>query len=293
MSQPTDACPSCGEHAIVAVCAVIVEYAVANEGEADQDWSRREVDDDTSEPTHFRCDSCGEEFHRFALDAQGYLVRLGPSPTQAAPDADAMTAEGFRAWLTSTVAAWCRGQGLTPGGEGLDCGDLYRALDDADAFGAIGVTLVPAYEEGVLFVVGPGAAWLATTGIELGIEGETVWFDPLTNLRLDVPLEDLVRFGEGLRRRADEVADLLAGTDESACVSASACLATWAYCNEDNDLMVFLRTYPTRPTEDRVRRDGYHSLHQDDEAGQLDEAAYQAWHDALCQPGQVTIIPLR
>ena len=157
-----------------------------------------------------RCDSCGAEFRRFALDEHGLLSGLGPSPTQAAPDADAMAAEGFREWLISTVADWCRAEDLTPDGEGEDLGDLYRHLEETDAWDAIGVTLVPAYEEQVLYLVGPEASWLATTGIELGAEGETVWFDPLGNLRLDVPMDDLAKHGEQLRRRADEVAALLA-----------------------------------------------------------------------------------
>ena len=47
MSQPLDVCPTCGERDLIAVCNVVVEYAIANEGENDQDWSPREVDDDT------------------------------------------------------------------------------------------------------------------------------------------------------------------------------------------------------------------------------------------------------
>jgi len=210
MSQPLDTCPTCGERDLIAVCNVVVEYAIANEGENDQDWSRREVDDDTSETRYVRCDSCGAEFQRFALDEQGYLVGLEPSPTQAASEADAMTAEGLGEWLAAAVDDWCRAEGLGPDGEGEDLGDMYRHLEESDAWDAIGVTLVPAYEERVLYLVGPEASWLATTGIELGMEGETIWFDPLGNLRLDVPMDDLVKHGEQLRRRADEVAALLA-----------------------------------------------------------------------------------
>jgi len=210
MSRPLDVCPTCGERDLIAVCRTTAEYAIVNDGEADQDWSRREVDDDTSEPKLFRCDSCGAEFRRFSLDGSGYLVGLGPTLTQAAHDGHAMTAEGFREWLNATVADWCREEGLTPNGEGENLGDLYRHLDETDSFTAIGVTLVPAYDEQTLHIVGPEASWLATTGIELGAEGETIWFDPLGNLRLDVPMDDLVKHGEQLRRRADEVAALLA-----------------------------------------------------------------------------------
>ena len=77
MSNLTDTCPQCGERTLIAVCTVVAEYAVTNDGETDQDWCRREVDDDTSEPVSFRCDSCGTEFEDFTLDERGYLVALG------------------------------------------------------------------------------------------------------------------------------------------------------------------------------------------------------------------------
>jgi len=292
MSQTTDACPTCGERNLIAVCTVVAEYAVSNDGGADQDWSRRSVDDDTSQPTVFRCGSCLAEFSQFTLDDQGYLVRLGPSPTQAAPDGDAMTADGFREWLTSTVAEWCRAEGLKPDGEGEDLGDLYRDLDDTGAWAAIGVTLVPAYEDQTLYIVGPQASWLATTGIEFGAECESVWFDPLANLRLDVPVTDLASYGDRLRRRADEVAALLSTGDARTEGAATPHIAHWAFTNADNDLVMFSHTYGREPTEDDVRRDGYLS-HLDDEGAELDEASFQEWHDALCQTGLVSIVPLR
>ncbi len=211
MSRPLDVCPACGERNLTAVCTVAVEYAIANDGEADQDWSRRAVDDDTSQVRSVKCEACGTEFRRFSLDGSGYLVGLGPVPAEAATPAQAMTAEGFRQWLTSTIADWCRVNGLTPDGEGENLGDLYRHLETTGAWDAIGVTLVPAYEEQTLFILGPQASWLATTGIELGAEGETIWQDPLSNLRPDVPMSDLVSYGDGLRRRADEIAHLIAG----------------------------------------------------------------------------------
>lgn len=285
MTQPLDACPTCGERSLIAVCRTTAEYAIANEGECDQDWSRRAVDDDTSEPTVFRCESCGAEFRRFSLDGNGYLVRLGPSPTQAAPCGDAMTAEGLREWLATKVADWCRAEGLTPDGEGEDLGDLYRHLDETDAWDAIGVTLVPAYEEQTLFVVGPQASWLATTKIELGIEAESVWQDPLANLRLDVPTSDLVSYGERARQRADQIADLVTA------VRRPRYVAHWAFTNADNDVVMFTRSYVDEPIGLSVRHDGYLWYHED-EGAELDEAEFQAWHDALCQTGLVSIVPL-
>lgn len=130
-----------------------------------------------------------------------------------APPATALeiTAEQFVDWLTGRVDEWCREKGLTPHGEGEDLGDLYRELDADAAFTEIGVTLIPAHDEQTLFVVGAGASWLATTGIELGIESETIWLDPLGNLRLDVPLSELSDYRDRLRRVVDEITTVLGG----------------------------------------------------------------------------------
>jgi len=285
MSRPLDVCPNCGERTLIAVCSVVAEYAIANDGEADQDWSRRQVDDDTSQVQSVKCESCGAEFRRFSLDGSGYLVGLGPVPAEADTPAHAMTAEGFRQWLTATVADWCRAEGMTPDGEGEDLGDLFRHLDETDAWATIGVTVVPAYEDRTLYIVGPGASWLATTGIELGIEEETIWQDPLSNLRLDAPVADLVKHREGLRRRADEIADLLAGEDRPRYI------AHWAFTNADNDVVLFSKTYDHEPTDAAVRSDGYLWCEEEEGEG-VDEAAFSQWHDALCQPGLVSIVRL-
>jgi len=284
MSRPLDVCPTCGKQSLIAVCTVVAEYAIANEGECEQDWSRREVDDDTSEPTLFRCDSCGVEFRRFSLDGSGYLVGLGPVPGEAATPALAMTAEGFQEWLNATVADWCRSEGLTPNGESEDLGDLYRHLEENDSFTAVGVMLIPAYEDQTLYIVGPQSSWLATTGIELGIESESIWQDPLANLRLDVPMDDLVSYGERVRRRADEIAALLSGHERPGYI------AHWAFTNADNDVVLFSKTYDHEPTDAAVRKDG-HLWHEEEGEG-VDEAAFEAWHDRLCQPGLVSIVPL-
>ena len=76
MTRPLDTCPHCGERALIAICTVIAEYAITNEGETDQDWSRQEIDDDTSVPQSVRCDACGAEFGNLTLDERGYLVGL-------------------------------------------------------------------------------------------------------------------------------------------------------------------------------------------------------------------------
>lgn len=78
MSKPIDACPACGERTLTAVCMATVEYSITNEGDSAQDWSRQDVDDDTSEPMSVRCDSCGAEFEEITLDGNGYLVALRP-----------------------------------------------------------------------------------------------------------------------------------------------------------------------------------------------------------------------
>jgi hypothetical protein len=124
-------------------------------------------------------------------------------------DERALTAQQFEADLIVAVNDWCRDNGLTPEGEGVECGDLYRHLEDTGWFDEEGVTLVPAYDEQTLFIVGPNASWLATTGIETGIEGESLWQDPLRNLRLNVPMDDLRGHLARLRRRVAEITALL------------------------------------------------------------------------------------
>lgn len=127
------------------------------------------------------------------------------NPTQVS------SAEWFRNWLVDWVDGWCEANKLTPHGDGEDLGDLYRELDAIDAFSTIGVTLIPAYDEQVLYIVGARAAWIAATGIELGVECETIWQDPLGNLRLGVPTSELSDYRDRLRRAADEITDILGG----------------------------------------------------------------------------------
>ena len=213
MSAPIDACPACGAAGLLAICRTVVEYAIANDGDGDQDWSRGEVDDDSSVPTAFRCGSCGVEFRDFTLDDRGYLISLGPGDPGGhvtAPAAE-MDARCLRDWLAGRVARWCRENGLPSDGDGCDLGDLYRELDSCNALAALGVTPIPAYDEGVLYIVGPGAAWIAATGIGLGTDGQTVWHDPLANLRLDVPPDRMRGLRDRLRRTADEITGILGG----------------------------------------------------------------------------------
>lgn len=122
---------------------------------------------------------------------------------------DISTADEFGQWLTAQIDEWCRDNGLPPGGEGTDMGDMYRELDSADAFSGIGVTLIPAYDEQVLYVVGRDASWIASTGIELGIESETILFDPLNNLQLDVPVSELSDYRDRTQHVADQITSLL------------------------------------------------------------------------------------
>ena len=217
MSRPLDACPECGRKSLIAVCSVIVEYDVHSDSQTTQEWARGEVDDESSRPLRFRCGNmeCRAEFPTFTLNSHGDLVALGPATGECAlaPPAGAMTAAQFESWLIVTVGNWCQEQGLTPEGEGVDCGDLYRELESASACDVLGVTLIPAYDEQTLFLVGPNASWLAATGIELGIESETIWHDPLSNLRLDVPVDELKQHRDRLRRSADEITALLPTSD--------------------------------------------------------------------------------
>ena len=208
MKQPMDVCPACGERSLVAVCKTTVEYAVTNDGEGGQDWCRREVDDDYSTPSRFRCGNCGIEFTQFVLDVDGHLVCLESTASDARPvlTGGPVTAEQFGAWLTARVDDWCHAHGLTPHGEGEDLGDLYRDLEDTGAFEEAGVVVLADPIEQFMYFVGPGRSWVASTPYELGAELETVWWDPVSHLRLDLGDADLLRVVEGLRTRAEEFA---------------------------------------------------------------------------------------
>ncbi len=72
---------------------------------------------------------------------------------------------------------------------------------------------------------------------------------------------------------------------------AGAFVAHWAFTNADNDVVLFSKTYGHEPTDDAVREDGYLWYHEE-EGGTVDEAAFEAWHDGLCQTGLVSIVPL-
>jgi hypothetical protein len=216
VSKLLDECPRCECRGLIAVCSVTVEYGVTNDGEGGQDWSRREVDDDDSLPSRFRCGNCGAEFTQFTLDGDGHLVSLESTASDARSGSTggAMTAEQFRDWLTTRVDDWSHANGLAPHGEGEDLGDLFRHLEDMGAFEEIGVTVLADPIEQAFYFVGPDRSWVASTPYELGAELETVWWDPVSHLRLDLGDADLLRIAEGLRARADEfavAADVTAG----------------------------------------------------------------------------------
>jgi hypothetical protein len=78
-----DTCPSCGQNDLRAVCSVIVEYDIAGDGD-EQDWLRRDVDDDTSKVNYIRCAGCGAKFTDFSLNDDGFLVGLGTDITTLA-----------------------------------------------------------------------------------------------------------------------------------------------------------------------------------------------------------------
>lgn len=200
-------------------------YTLANHiasGEPLDDWARVELlatglvteADLGLLPNPRRCEDPGECYE---YTGRRWDVRLAEKPVLVEREQDgakpptAMTAKQFSEWLTVQIDEWCEENRLTPHGDGEDLGDLYRELDDAETFTAIGVTLIPAHDEQMLYLVGGGAAWLATTGIELGIENETIWFDPLSNLRLDVPMDELRQYRDRLRWAADEITTLLVG----------------------------------------------------------------------------------
>lgn len=96
---------------------------------------------------------------------------------------------------------------------------------------------------------------------------------------------------DGLTRDAADGAFPHLFTDEGVTASGPH-VAHWAFTDHDNDLAMFSRTYDHEPTEDEVRRDG-HLWYRGDGGGAADEAGFQVWHDGLCEPGLVSIVPLR
>lgn len=74
-------CPYC-EGDLTAVCSVVVEYAILDDGHGGQDWSRHldsdAVDDDSASVQYVECDSCGREWTKenAVMDREGYLVEL-------------------------------------------------------------------------------------------------------------------------------------------------------------------------------------------------------------------------
>lgn len=188
-TEPIDTCPKCGERTLVAECNVVVDYAIENDGEGTQDWRRQEVDDDTSEATVIRCTSCETEFRLFELDEEGFLIGL----TTPLSDPE------FRQWLTERVTRFAEENGGDVDDESLDCGDMWREMEDGGELDEIGVRCAWDYETQTMYFSGvdaSGERWIIGSAYELGIEEETVWLNPLCNLQ----------WGEGLRDRVRDAA---------------------------------------------------------------------------------------
>lgn len=77
--MPIDTCPVCGG-SIEAHCSVIATYDIDNNKEGKQDWTRVDIDDDSSEPEFFICVSCRTKYYEgnFEIDDEGYLSSLIP-----------------------------------------------------------------------------------------------------------------------------------------------------------------------------------------------------------------------
>ena len=211
-AEVLDTCPVCDEQDLVAVCEVIVDYSVANE-DGGQDWHREEVDDDTSEPLYFRCGSCKTEFHQFQM-ADGYLVGLTvPEPEDPKP----ITDPEFREWLTARVARFAEEQGDDVGAslddESYDCGEMWTQIESGGELDEIGVTCAWDHENHTMYFAGKdaeGNRWLIGSAYEIGIEGETIWLNPLCNLTWGPTLGQTVAQAVArTKRRADELASLL------------------------------------------------------------------------------------
>jgi len=206
-----DTCPVCGKKDIVAVCEVVVEYTVENCGRNDrqQDWERGDIDDDTSQPKYFRCDGCDTEFYEFQMEG-GFLVGLTvPEPEEPKPISEAE----FRAWLTERVTRFADWNDGDIDDESLDCGDMWRQMEDGGELDEIGVRCVRDYAEQTMYFSGmdaSGERWIIGSAYELGIEGETVWLNPLCNLQWGPSLvQTLTQAAARMRQRATELESLL------------------------------------------------------------------------------------
>jgi len=105
------------------------------------------------------------------------------------------------------IDQWCEDSELTPSGEGENLGGCFRELDDANLFEEFGVKVILAYSEQLMYFVDPEEKWVFTTGFELGIEGETIWFDPLTNLRR-ADLKELRHYRNTLLRQVEDIPEI-------------------------------------------------------------------------------------
>ncbi|MFA7152697.1 MAG: hypothetical protein WC072_02785 [Methanoregulaceae archaeon] len=199
-----DACPKCGERTLVAECNVVVDYAIENDGEGTQDWNRQEIDDDSSEAYLIRCTSCQTEFWLFELDEERLLVGL----TSPISDSE------FRAWLTQRVNRFVEENGGDIDDESLDCGDMWREMEDGGELDEIGVIRAWDRDARMMYFSGrdaSGEVWVIGSAYELGIEQETVWLNPLYNLQWGEGLVERVRqAAEKLHRQADELGGMVA-----------------------------------------------------------------------------------
>ena len=55
-------------------CDVPVKYAVKNNADGTQDWTREEICDDASVPFEATCNSCYTVYTHVELDNNGYLI---------------------------------------------------------------------------------------------------------------------------------------------------------------------------------------------------------------------------
>ncbi|MFA7152707.1 MAG: hypothetical protein WC072_02835 [Methanoregulaceae archaeon] len=213
-AEVLETCPVCGEQDLVAVCEVIVEYSVENTpGGDEQSWDRMDVDDDTSEPQYFRCDSCKTEFHQFTVEG-GYLRSLTvPEPEEPKP----ITDPEFREWLTARVARFAEEQGDDVedalDDEFYDCGEMWTQIESGGELDEIGVTCAWDHEAQMMYFAGKdaeGNRWLIGSAYEIGIEEETIWLNPLITLVWGPTLGQTVAQAVArTKRRAAELEALL------------------------------------------------------------------------------------
>jgi hypothetical protein len=66
----------------------------------------------------------------------------------------------------------------------------------------------------------------------------------------------------------------------------------WAFRNAGDDVRLLIRGYDHQPDPDAAGHDTCLGPHEDDDRTELRRHTFEAWRDALCQPGVIRVMPV-